>query len=82
MTDDRVAERLRAVFVEQVVAVLARLAPPGQAERRAALVASQLLGLALTRYLLRLPGITARPLDEVAADIAPNVQRYLTGPLP
>ena len=60
VTNEQVAERLRSVFVEQVVAVLARLAPPGEAERRAALVASQLLGLALTRYLLRLPGIATR----------------------
>ena len=81
VTNEQVAERLRSVFVEQVVAVLARLAPPGEAERRAALVASQLLGLALTRYLLRLPGIATSALDDVVADLAPNVQRYLTGEL-
>ena len=61
VTNEQVADRLRSVFVEQVVAVLGRLAPPGEAERRAALVASQLLGLALTRYLLRLPGIATSP---------------------
>ena len=61
VTNEQVAERLRSVFVEQVVAVLAAVAPPGEAERRAALVASQLLGLALTRYLLRLPGIADPP---------------------
>ncbi len=44
-------------------------------------MASQLLGLALTRYLLRLPGIATRPVDDVVADIAPNLQRYLTGDL-
>jgi len=81
VTNEQVAERLRSVFVEQVVAVLARLAPPGEAERRSALVASQLLGLALTRYLLRLPGIATAALDDVVADIAPNIQRYLTGEL-
>ena len=81
VTNEQVGERLRSVFVEQVVAVLARVAPPGEAERRAALVASQLLGLALTRYLLRLPGIATSPVDEVVADIAPNVQRYLAGTL-
>ena len=82
VTNEQVAERLRSVFVEQVVAVLARLAPPGEAERRAALVASQLLGLALARYLLRLPGIATSAPEDVVADIAPNVQRYLTGELP
>jgi AcrR family transcriptional regulator len=81
VTNEQVAERLRSVFVEQVVAALARLAPPGEAERRAALVASQLLGIALTRYLLRLPGIAARTTEDVVSDVAPNVQRYLTGQL-
>ena len=81
VTNEQVAERLRAVFLEQVVAVVARLAPVGEAERRAALVASQLLGLALTRYLLGLPGMANRPLGDVAGDIAPTVQRYLTGEL-
>ena len=81
VTNEQVAERLRSVFAEQVVAVLAALGPPAEAERRAALVASQLLGLALTRYLLRLPGIATGATDEVVADIAPSVQRYLTGEL-
>ena len=81
VTNEQVAERLRSVFVEQVVTVLAVLGPPDEAERRAGLVASQLLGLALTRYLLRLPGMAARPVDDVVADIAPNLQRYLTGDL-
>ena len=82
LSDDVLLILLRsAVTNEQVVAVLARVAPPGEAERRAALVASQLLGLALTRYLLRLPGIATSPVDDVVADIAPNVQRYLAGAL-
>ena len=81
VTNEQVAERLRSVFVEQVVTVLAVLGPPDEAERRAGLVASQLLGLALTRYLLRLPGMAARSVDDVVADIAPNLQRYLTGDL-
>ena len=81
VTNEQVAERLRSVFVEQVVGVLAAVAPPGEAERRAALVASQLLGLALTRHVLRLPGIATRAMDDVVSDIAPNVQRYLIGEL-
>ena len=81
VTNEQVAQRLRSVFVEQVVAVLARLGSPDEAERRAALVASQLLGLALTRYLLRLPGIATSAVEDVVADIAPNVQRYLVGEL-
>ena len=68
--------------VEQVAAALRPLAPPGDGDRRAALVASQLLGIALTRYLLRFPAIAERPRDDVLADVAPSVQRYLLGDLP
>jgi AcrR family transcriptional regulator len=82
VTDPRAAERLQSVFVEQVAAALRPLGPPGDDARRAALVASQLLGVALTRYLLRLPGIADRPRDELLADVAPTIQRYLLEGLP
>jgi len=82
VTDPRVAERLQSVFVEQVAAALRGLGPPGDGDRRAALVASQLLGIALTRYLLRFPAIAERPREDVLADVAPSVQRYLLGDLP
>lgn len=77
VTDPRAAERLQSVFVDQVAAALRPLGPPGDGDRRAALVASQLLGVALTRYLLRLPGIADRPRDDLLADLAPTIQRYL-----
>jgi hypothetical protein len=38
-----------------------------------------MLGLALSRYVLRLPPITAMPGDEVADWVGPTIQRYLTG---
>ncbi len=82
VTNAQVADRLREVFVEQVAAGLRPLLPEGEVERRAALVASQLLGVALTRYILQLPGMAERSRDEVVEDIAPTVQRYLIGKLP
>jgi AcrR family transcriptional regulator len=82
VSNEQVAARLREVFEQQVAAAVAALAPPGDAQRRAGLVASQLLGLALTRYLLRLPGLAGRPADELVDEVAPTVQRYLTGDLP
>jgi hypothetical protein len=48
---------------------------------RAALVASQLLGVALCRYVVRLPEIVALDPDTLVAALAPTVQRYLTEPL-
>ena len=46
------------------------------------LVASQMLGLVVARYLLALEPLASMPLEEVVAVVAPTVQRYLDGPLP
>jgi len=45
------------------------------------LAASQLLGLALCRYVLRLEPIVSQDPEQLIADIAETIQRYLTGPL-
>lgn len=82
VTNEQVAERLRAVFRRQVVAMIGPVVDEPEVARRASLIASQLLGVVLTRRLLRLPGIVDRPVDDVVADLAPTVQRYLSGRLP
>ena len=65
-----------------VLAPLRSALPPDEADRRVQLVISQMLGLVVTRYLLRLEPLASMPADEVVAWLAPNVQRYLDGPLP
>jgi hypothetical protein len=82
VTDEGAAERLRTVFQEQLVVALRAMHPPDEALRRAGLIASQTLGVALGRYLLRLPGLADRPPADLVADLAPTIQRYLAGPLP
>jgi AcrR family transcriptional regulator len=49
--------------------------------RRAALVASQLVGLAMVRYVLRLEPLASAPASELVGPLGATVQRYLTGPL-
>lgn len=49
---------------------------------RIPLVASQLIGLIVVRYLLRIEPLASLPADQVVDRIAPNIQRYLTAPLP
>ncbi len=51
-------------------------------ERRMSLVASQMVGLIVARYLLLLEPLASMTPDEVTAWVAPTIQRYLTGPLP
>jgi AcrR family transcriptional regulator len=53
--------------------------PSEDVSRRAGLIGSQMLGLIMGRYLLRLPGLADRPADELVAEIGPTVQRYLDG---
>jgi len=80
VTHDAAAARMRTIFAGQVAPVLATIEPdPAAAGRRAGLLATQMLGLALSRYVLRLPPVVAMPADEVAGWIAPVVQFYLTG---
>ncbi|MFY1676900.1 MULTISPECIES: TetR family transcriptional regulator [unclassified Streptomyces] len=77
------AERTQGVFRDQLLPLVARICPdPEQVPTRAALAASQLLGLALTRYVLRLPPAAAMPPEEIVAWLAPTLQRYLTAPSP
>jgi AcrR family transcriptional regulator len=79
VTNEAAAERLRSVFASQVApAVGAVVAEPSQVPVRSGLVASQILGLALTRYVLKLPPVAAMSRDEVVDWVGPTVQRYLT----
>ncbi|GAB0101502.1 TetR family transcriptional regulator [Nocardia sp. JMUB6875] len=56
--------------------------PPGTGAKRAALAASQLGGLLLTRKILRLDPIASMSVEELATTIGPTLQRYFTGDLP
>jgi AcrR family transcriptional regulator len=48
---------------------------------RSGLVASQLMGLAMMRYVWRIEPVTSMPDDELVAAIAPNLQHYIEGDL-
>jgi AcrR family transcriptional regulator len=78
-SNDDAAKRLREMFVAQVLPAIAAAGPPETAPQRAGLVASQLLGLALTRYILKLPPVVALPVDAIVKEVGPTIQRYATG---
>ncbi|KRE59255.1 TetR family transcriptional regulator [Arthrobacter sp. Soil736] len=57
---------------------------PGTAEEvamRGNLMGSQLVGLVLVRYVVRLEPLGSASQDDVVRLVAPNIQRYLTGTL-
>ncbi len=78
-SDPAAAEQMRSIFATQVARAVASVCPdPSQAPRCAALAASQLLGIALGRYVLVLPPIVDMTPDEIVEWVAPTIQRYLT----
>jgi AcrR family transcriptional regulator len=79
MTNEDAAERLRSVFASQVMPAIARVGPAETAATRAGLVATQILGLAVTRYLLKLPPVVAMPTDFIVREIGATIRRYATG---
>ena len=56
--------------------------PPGSSRVRIQFVASQLVGVAMARYILELEPFATLPVDQIVETIAPTLQRYLTGELP
>jgi AcrR family transcriptional regulator len=51
-------------------------------EHRMTLVASQVSGIILLRYVLAVEPLASMPQDQLVATYAPTLQRYLTDPLP
>jgi AcrR family transcriptional regulator len=82
VTNEGAAEQLRAVFGAQVAAAVATVVDdPAEAPSRAGLVATQMLGLALCRHILRIPPVVALDVETLIASVSDTVQRYLTAPL-
>ncbi len=71
------SDKIRAVFEKQVAPTVAGLTGADDADTRAALIVSQLFGLALCRYVLKLPPVAEMTQDEIIARIGPVVQGHL-----
>jgi AcrR family transcriptional regulator len=85
-TNEQAARTLREFLTSTIMAALAQAVVPDGGEPvrrqyRASLVASQIIGLGFTRWVLRLEPITSASAADLAAAIGPTVQRYLTGDL-
>jgi AcrR family transcriptional regulator len=83
VTHETAAERLRAVFSDQVAPVMrAAHGTTAESDVRAALAGMQLFGLALTRYVLRIPPIVDLDDDDLIAFTAWTLHRILAEPIP
>lgn len=76
------ATLLKEGFIPVVVGpVLAQLVAD-RPDVRVPLVASQVVGLIVTRYLIALPPMATMPAEDVVSRVGPVIQHYLTGDLP
>ncbi|MDT5224464.1 MAG: hypothetical protein QOG19_1871 [Mycobacterium sp.] len=77
-TNKAAADALLAVFVDRVAPALAAVVPDHAAER-AALVGSQVLGLATARYILCIPSLADMDDATLIEWLRPVLAHYLTG---
>jgi AcrR family transcriptional regulator len=86
VTSEASARLVREFFATQIQRRLLRgLDTPIPAEEvplRASLVASQLFGLAWTKYVLKFEPLASTSTDTIVAMVAPIIGRYLTTPQP
>jgi hypothetical protein len=75
-------DRLRQVFAVSILAaVSANLDDEAERGLRTGLVASQMIGVVMARYVWRVGALAVMTPDEVVRYIAPTIQRYLSGRL-
>jgi AcrR family transcriptional regulator len=79
VTNPVVAERMQSIFASQVVPMVSKLRgePRSAVAQRAGLVSTQALGLALCRYVLKLPPVVALKRAEIVRRVGATFQSYL-----
>ncbi len=80
-SDAVAAQLLRQILAEGPFAAIAKAIDRPDAELRATLVGSQLVGLAMARYIVGAEPLASAPVEVVARAVGPTIQRYLAGEL-
>jgi AcrR family transcriptional regulator len=77
--NDQAAEMLRQFIAREVIGRVARSLQVDRPEMRAALAGSHVVGLAIIRYVIRLEPVASADRVELAREVGPAIQRYLSG---
>ena len=80
-SSEEIAAKMRGVFAGQVMPMLAQVSDRTEFATRAGLIVSQLLGLALCRYVLKVPPVVGLAPEMIVKSVGPTLQRYITGTL-
>ena len=67
-------------MTREILARITRFAQDDDPQLRASLAASQILGLAMARYVLKIEPLASADPDDLIPFLAPALQRYLRGP--
>ena len=78
-TNAAARQRLMEIFTQQIRPMVARAANVADKEQCAALIVTQMLGLAFTRYILHLPPIVKLSRAVLEERIGATIQHYLRG---
>lgn len=81
VSDRTAAASFRDFATRVVLGPLATAASPDRPELRASLAASQVFGLAVARYVVRLEPLASTPADALARDVGPLLDHCLRGEL-
>jgi len=80
-TSDDAAAAIRSIFAGQVLPMLARVVPLPELPMRSGLVATQIMGIAVARYILKVPPVLAMDRAQIVRLLGPTMQRYVVGKL-
>ncbi|HYN93052.1 MAG TPA: TetR family transcriptional regulator [Pilimelia sp.] len=83
VSNEWTARLLREFLTTQILRRLMKLLEleGPDAPMRANLAASQIMGMAMARYIIKLEPLATAPSETVVAAVGPTIQRYLTGDL-
>jgi len=77
--DENTREKLRRVVENSLIGVSQLGVDERDRKVRSGLISSQIMGLALMRFVWKIEPVASMTDDEVVAAIAPNLQRYIEG---
>ena len=80
-SDPEAAEVLRDVLTRRIFEPLAEALGSEDAQLRANLASSQMVGLVMARYVIAIEPLASADSETLASALAPTLQRYLVGPL-
>ncbi len=75
------ARALRSLITSNLLEPVARAVGRRDAALRATLAASQMVGIAMARFVVGVEPLASAPPEDLILAVAPTIQRYLTGSL-